>query len=116
MTKIDLPIVKGYAIFNPTTKKWSRGGVTPKWGNKPKIWPSIGTLNNHLAQHIYSDYHPYKPEKTKLIVTHYYHACILIDVVTQEPCEHFDILAYLMDHASKHYYAKQNRPIEVIKP
>lgn len=116
MSEIDLPIVKGYAIFHPGTKKWSRGGVVPKWGNKPKIWPSIGNLKNHLAQHVYSDY-LYRPDtKHKLIVAHYYHACVLIDVVTQEPCKHFDILAYLMDHASRHYYAKCNYPIEVRKP
>ncbi len=45
---VTFPIIlKGYAIFNPATGLWSKGGTGHQWGKNPKIWSAIGHLKNY---------------------------------------------------------------------
>jgi hypothetical protein len=114
--EIEIPKVVGFAVYNPSTKLWSRGGVCPKWGKKPKIWPSIGHFKNHLAQHIHVEYdydENYKIRPVFIRINHYYSGCVLIDVSTNQQTKNFDILDYLQKKAGDSYH-KRSLPYKVI--
>lgn len=114
--EIKIPEIKGYAIYKPSTNLWSRGGSEPKWGKKPKIWPSIGHLKNHLAQHIQHEYahdENYKIRPVFIRINHYYSDCVLIDVSTNQPTKDFNILEYLQKKASDSY-SKRCLPYRVM--
>lgn len=110
---IDFPIVlKGYAIFNPVTGLWSRGGTGHGWGKNPKIWFAIGHLKNHLNLSIHVQYpSKYNSVPTKrFYIGNKYRGCQVIDVTTGKQVDNLDIYGYYYDYiarqkASNKYYA-----------
>ena len=91
MSEVFEPIViKGFGIYNPGTKLWSRGGADPRWGKSPKVWSGIGPLKLHLQQFIYSNY-----KQKEFEVRHQYKGCVVYNVLTGYPVEGFEIYNYL---------------------
>jgi hypothetical protein len=45
-----------YKIRNRATGLFSRGGQTVEWNRSGKVWTTLGTLRNHLAQHMPTRY------------------------------------------------------------
>ena len=111
---IDFPIIlKGYAIFNPATGLWSRGGIGNNWSKNPKIWSAIGHLKNHLLLSVHCQY----PDrwngltKSRFYISNKYRGCQVIDVTTGKPVDDFDIYGYYYDYierekAQRKYYAE----------
>jgi hypothetical protein len=101
---VKFPIVlKGYAIFNPSTGLWSRGGVDPKWGKNPKIWSNVGHLKNHLNQFVHRQY-PDRwndLQKSRFKIRNSYRGCQLIDVTTGNPVDNLDIYGYYYDYIER---------------
>lgn len=110
---IDFPIIlKGYAIFNPATGLWSKGGTGNSWGKNPKIWSAIGHLKNHLLLSVRCQY----PDRwngltnKRFFISNKYRGCQVIDVTTGNPVDNFDIYGYYYDYiarekAARAYYA-----------
>lgn len=75
--------LEGYAIYNPITQMWSKGGTGPKWNKKPKIWSTVGNLKNHLNQMVYaSTRYDWIPNSTTAInIRSVYDGCVIWDVV-----------------------------------
>lgn len=101
---IDFPIIlKGYAIFNPATGLWSKGGTGPKWAKNPKIWSNIGPLKNHINQFVSRQY----PDRwnnlqnSRFKISNSYRGCQVIDVTTGNPVDNFDIYAYYYDYIQR---------------
>lgn len=97
----------GYAIYNPKTDKWSRGGSRPtKWGKTPKIWSHIGHLKNHIRLYLGWQYayrwNEGKPDNFEAYIIHRdYDGCMIIDVATGEELKDFTIHDYLLDAAKR---------------
>jgi hypothetical protein len=102
---IDFPIIlKGYAIFNPATGLWSRGGIGNNWSKNPKIWSGIGPLKNHINQFVCRQYRTsYRMdlEKSRFFISNKYRGCQVIDVTTGKPVDNFDIYAYYYDYIER---------------
>lgn len=104
-------ILKGYAIFNPTTGLWSKGGYKG-WSKNPKIWSNIGHLKNHLLLFIHVQYthdRNLKLERNRFFISNHYRGCQVIDVTTGKPAD-FDIYTYYHDYIAREksehkYYA-----------
>ena len=101
---IDFPIIlKGYAIFNPATGLWSKGGTDDKWGRNPKIWSAIGHLKNHLLLSVHRQY----PDRwngltnKRFFIGKKYRGCQVIDVTTGKPVDNFDIYGYYYDYIER---------------
>ncbi len=101
---INFPIIlKGYAIFNPATGLWSKGGTGPRWAKNPKIWSNIGHVKNHLLLFVNRQY----PDrwnnlaKSRFKISNTYRGCQLIDVTTGKPVDNFDIYAYYYDYIER---------------
>jgi len=125
-SNLIFPTIKGYAVYNPATGLWSRGGIDVKWSKKaPKIWTGLGTFKNHIAQHVYSDcYRSWNDNSNRrvtnffYVINHKYEGCQVIDVTTQQPAKDFtvdDCLKYLINHAKKSY-GFNGRELEVRLP
>jgi hypothetical protein len=101
---VKFPIVlKGYAIFNPSTGLWSRGGTGPKWGKNPKIWSNVGHLKNHLNQFVHRQY-PDRwndLQKSRFKIRNSYRGCQLIDVTTGNSVDNLDIYGYYYDYIAR---------------
>ena len=100
---MQFPIVlKGYAIFNPETGLWSKGGTGDKWGKNPKIWSAIGHLKNHLLLSVHCQY----PDRwngltnSRFFISKKYRGCQVIDVTTGNPAD-LDIYGYFHDYISR---------------
>lgn len=75
---IELPVLKGYIIYDKETKLFSRGGSGPKWRTKnPKIWSNIGHLKNHLRMFITRQW-----DAKIYIIDDVYKNSVIIDVTT----------------------------------
>ena len=101
-------ILKGYAIFNPATGLWSKGGFKG-WSNNPKIWSAIGHLKNHLLLSVYYQY-PDRwngMEKNRFFISNKYRGCQVIDVTTGNPLDNFDIYAYYHDYIAREKAARK---------
>jgi hypothetical protein len=101
---VKFPIIlKGYAIFNPETGLWSRGGTGNAWGKNPKIWSAIGHLKNHLLLSVHCRY----PDrwnglkKSQFFISSKYRGCQVIDVTTGNVVEDFDIYGYYYDYIAR---------------
>lgn len=95
-------ILKGYAIFNPATGLWSKGGTGNSWGKNPKIWSAIGHLKNHLLLSVHCRY-PDRwngLEKGQFFISSKYRGCQVIDVTTGKPAD-FDIYTYFHDYIAR---------------
>lgn len=110
---INFPIIlKGYAIFNPKSGMWSKGGTGEAWGKNPKIWSAIGHLKNHLLLSVHCQY-PNRwngLEKSRFHISNKYRGCQVIDVTTGKLVDNFDIYGYYYDYierekAQRKYYA-----------
>ena len=102
-------ILKGYAIFNPKTGMWSKGGTGHQWGKNPKIWSAIGHLKNHLLLNIWMK-HPDRwsgLEKSQFYITNKYRGCQVIDVTTGKVVDNFDIYGYYHEYIARE---KAQRP------
>ena len=84
-----LPTVKNaFVIYDPKTEKYSRGGMTPSWSKKPKMWSGWGPLKNHLAMFITIEYiggwSKFVDRKKKYGLARYnpYEDCMIYDIVT----------------------------------
>lgn len=101
---VKFPIIlKGYAIFNPATGLWSRGGTGRQWGKNPKIWSAIGHLKNHLNLSIWCRY-PDRwngLQKSQFFISSKYRGCQVIDVTTGNVVDDFDIYAYYYDYIKR---------------
>lgn len=94
---------EAYAIYNPITEMWSRGGSGPKWGKKPKLWSSIGHLKNHLNLMVYPRYrHGSTPE---IVVLTVYDSCYIFDVAKQEQSTLL-IADVIQSHVNRNYLSK----------
>ena len=85
----DIPAVtksKSWAIYNPHTKMWSRGGTNPKWGKNPKAW-GLGPLKNHLALFVNVRYN----NEQAVIVDNPYKSCLLVNLDTNMEEKEFTI-------------------------
>ncbi len=94
---MQFPIkLKGYAIFNPATGLFSRGGTSKnlRWGKRPKIWGGLNYLKNHLCQYVLTRHKCF-------LISDQYVGCHVIDVTTGEIAEDIDIYAYLYEYVSK---------------
>lgn len=99
---IKFPIMlKGYAIYNPETDLYSKGGTGPQWGKHPKIW-EIGPLKNHLYLFITEDY-----RNRTLRIRNPYIGCKLIDVSTGEETVEFNIEDLLTGATKRHRWHGQ---------
>jgi hypothetical protein len=85
----ELPAVKNaFVIYDPKTEKYSRGGMTPSWSKKPKMWSGWGPLKNHLSMFIQVEYvgkeSSYLERKKKYVLTRYYPYtdCMIYDIVS----------------------------------
>ena len=96
-------ILKGYAIFNPATGLWSRGGTSYSWGKNPKIWSAIGHLKNHLNLSIHCQYPDRRNglEKSRFFISGKYRGCQVIDVTTGNVVDDFDIYGYYYDYINR---------------
>lgn len=79
---------QAFIIYDPKTEKYSRGGMTPTWSKKPKMWSGWGPLKNHLAMFISVEYldrgNRYLNAKRKHSIAHrqpYSEDCIIFDIV-----------------------------------
>lgn len=93
-------VMKGYAIYDPATDKWSRGGnyTSRLWGKKPKIWSAVGHVKNHINQLIVDNY----DFKNKVIrIRSFYKGCVILDVTTMQPATDIDIYAYAREFAER---------------
>lgn len=105
--------LEGYAIYNPSTGLWSRGGTGPNlWKKKPKIWSNIGHLKNHLNLSIHCEYANQwnKVERSHFNISARYSGCVVIDVTTGNPLDSNWINEYYFDYirrqkADRKYYA-----------
>lgn len=101
---VTFPIIlKGYAIFDPATGLWSRGGVGRNWSKNPKIWSGMGPLKNHINQCIHRQY-PGRwihIEKSRFYISNKYRGCQVIDVTTGQPVDNFDIYGYYYDYIER---------------
>lgn len=88
--------IEGYCICNPKTGLYSKGGYSPKWKKKPKIWSNIGHLKNHLNMFVNMDY-----TNNLIIIRNVYEDCFVYDLVTQEPHTSFNIKEFLLDVAKR---------------
>ena len=92
--------LKGYAIYNPATGLYSRGGWRdggPKWSKNPKIWSDIGPLKNHLNMIIVGeDYRNYE-----FVIRNYYRGCVILDVTTMQPATEIDAYQYAIEFVNK---------------
>lgn len=87
--------LKGWAIFNPKTGLWSKGGTGPEWRKSPKIWANMGHLKNHLNLFIHTHYaNRYRSARldppghggdvSHFVISRIYDGCIVVDVTTGE--------------------------------
>lgn len=101
---VNFPIIlKGYAIFDPKSGMWSKGGIRDKWGKNPKIWSAIGHLKNHLLLSVHCRY-PNRwndLEKSQFYISNKYRGCQVIDVTTGNPVDGFDIYGYYYDYIER---------------
>jgi len=93
--------LEGYAIYNPATGKWSKGGTGPKWGKNPKVWGSRGHLKTHLCQFVWCRY-----GEKKVLLSDAYKGCIVVDVTTGKELERFLIHDYLLEVAKRELSSK----------
>lgn len=93
-------VMKGYAIWNPVTEKWSRGGVynSNLWAKKPKIWSAVSHIKNHINQLVIERYH-YQEKVVK--IRNYYKGCEVLDMTTMQPATDFNIYDYARDYAER---------------
>lgn len=115
MNEIIVPLkpIIGFAIYNPDTQKWSRGGYRPKWSNTPKIWTRIGDLKSHLQNQIYDHYPRSGDNEYKIIINSTYKNCIIVDISTNLPSKQIDLYLYLEEVAHKHVQTLLLRGSEV---
>lgn len=73
--------LEGYAIYQPSTGLWSKGGTDRGLKKKPKIWSNIGHLKNHLNLGITFAYR----QPPCFLITNKYDRCVVIDVTTGQP-------------------------------
>lgn len=80
------PKMEGYVIYNPATGVFSSGGVTPRWGPRPKIWSSIGALKNHIGLFIPGKYWPGGgPSEIKMSPARWpYAGCVILDIFAEK--------------------------------
>jgi hypothetical protein len=91
------PEMTGYAIFDPTTGKWSQGGISKTtFKNTPKVWHQFGHLKNHLNMFVNVRYTP-----KRIDVSSYYRGCYVVDMESMKPFAEFDIYDYLYLQVSK---------------
>lgn len=97
---LPTPIVmKGYAIYNPNTGLWSRGGNPPSWSKNPKIWSNIGHIKSHLSMCIVDEY-SYGLRNAGIVkLRKLYKGCMLLDVTTNT--EALDIYRYAREVAER---------------
>lgn len=111
MIEIPKPKIKGYAIYDPGTDHWSRGGMGPSWGKSPKFW-DLGPLKNHLNQFVYRDY-KFKPDPDEIereyVIRKDYAGCVIYDVNKQSILEDFRIEDYLICTALAMAYERYDR-------
>lgn len=93
------PKPAGYAIYNPVTELWSRGGTGPKWNKKsPKVWTNIGHLKNHLALHVTGSY---GRRRSVFIVPKEYASCMLIDLATGREHDTLTVRGLMYEYAHR---------------
>lgn len=104
--------LEGYAIYNPATGLWSKGGTGHDWKKKPKIWSNIGHLKNHLNLGIFARYsNKWNDEPcSHFIISNRYNGCVVIDVTTGNALDPNWINEYYFDYirrqkAERKYYA-----------
>ncbi len=110
---IPKPKIEGFVIYNPTTGKWSKGGTYEHriWGDRPKIWKTMGHLKNHLGQLLQGGWHyeEVDGERKKFrILSPVYQGCVVFNIATDEPVE-FDFYQYVIDKVRSHHYYKDTK-------
>ena len=107
----DIPVLtksKSWAIYNPHTKKWSRGGCGPKWGKNPKAW-GLGPLKNHLYMFVNVRY----DKKSAVVIDNPYKDCLLVNLDTNQEEQTFTIQE-ILDKKAKFEAMYFNRNLEII--
>jgi hypothetical protein len=98
--QVKLPETDALAIYNPQLGKWSRGGMGPTWGKKPKIWSQVGPLKNHLSQFVGRHYGGRRNGAPEAIyISEKYDGCVLVDMKTGKEHATLKLEQLLFDRA-----------------